>query len=139
MATSKPDDKIFEEEEGGEESVELHGVINPQEASRHVLSLNKTLNIMENRIKVGEEKDVLKDAVGQSKNVISLTVPQITNTDIAKVAHMPGTMPRTEERDELLELVMPLEDAPGEEEVFTLIEKDAPLTDSPAKSINRSV
>ena len=53
MATSKPGDEILEEDEGAEETVELHGVINPQEASRHVLSLDETLSNMEVRIKVG--------------------------------------------------------------------------------------
>ena len=40
MATSKAYDKIVEEDEG-EEVVELHRVINPQEASQHVLSSMK--------------------------------------------------------------------------------------------------
>ena len=120
IATSKPDDEILEEDEGAEETVELHRVINPQEATRHVLSLDETLNNMEARIKVGKEKDVLKDAVVQFKDVISQTVPQMGDADIAKVIHSVGNpkclalRPRTEEREGMLELVMPLEDAPGE-------------------------
>ena len=136
MATSKPDDEILEEDEGAEETVELHGVINLQEASRHVLSLDETLNNMVARIKAGEEKDVLKDAVMQFKDTISRSVPQMGDADIAKVICSVGNpkclalRPRTEERVEMLELVMPLKDTPGGEEVVASIEKDTPLTDS---------
>ena len=136
MATSKPDDKILEEDEGTEETVELHRVINPQEDSRHVLSLDETLNIMEDRITAGEKKDVMKDTVVQFKDVISQTVPQMADADIAKVVWSVGDpmcqalRPRTEEREEMLELVMSLKDIPGGEKVVASIEKDVPLTDS---------
>ena len=43
MATGKAVNQIMEEEEAEGEAVELHGVINPQEASRHVMSLDEAL------------------------------------------------------------------------------------------------
>ena len=91
MGTSKPDDEILEEGEGAEETVELHGVINPQEASRHILSLDETLINMEARIKASKEKDMLKDAVTQFKDIISQTIAQMADTDIAKVVHSVAT------------------------------------------------
>ena len=135
MATSEPDDEILKEDEGAEETVELHWIMNPQEASRHFLSLDEALSDVEARIKVGEEKDVLKDAVTHFKD-ISQIIPQMADADIAKVICSVGNpnclalRPRTEEREEMLELVMSLEDAPGGEEVVASIEGNVPLTDS---------
>ena len=72
MATRKPDDtEKMVEGETAEETVQPHGVINPQEASRHVLSLDEALSNMEARIKVGEEKDMLKDTIMHFKDTIS--------------------------------------------------------------------
>ena len=66
-----------------------------------------------------KEKDVLKDAVMHFKDTICQTKIQMADTDIAKVIHSVGNpkclalRPRTEEREEMLELVMPLKDTPG--------------------------
>ena len=60
----------------------------------------------------------------------------MAKVDIAKVVHAVSNptclalWSRTDEREEMLELVMPLEDAPGGEEVVASIEGDAPLMDS---------
>ena len=88
------------------------------------------------RIKDGKEKDVLRDAVTCLKDTISQIVPQVADVDIAKVIcsvsepRCLALRPRTEEREEMLEMVMPLEDVPRGEEVTASIEKTAPLADS---------
>ena len=126
----------MEEEEAEGEAVELHRAINPQEASHHVMSLDDALKNMESRIETGEEKDILKDTVTLFKDTISQVVPQVAEADTAKVVCAisdPTCLalhPRTDEREEMLEMVMPLENAPEGEEVVTSIEGNTPLTDS---------
>ena len=136
MATGEVVDQIMEEEEAEGEAVELHGVINSQEAFHHVMSLDEALKSRKSRIETGEEKDILKDTVTLFKDTISRVVPQVAKADTAKVVHAISNptclalCPRTDKREEMLETVMPLEDTPEGEEVVMSIEGDTPLTDS---------
>ena len=139
MATSQepPDDtEVVEGDKGAEMTEGLHGVINTWEACRHVCSLDETLGNMDMRVKEGEVKDVLKDTITQFKNTISLTVPQVVEADVAKVIHSVSDFmclvlrPRMEEREQMLEMVMPLENVPCGDEVTASIEETAMLTDN---------
>ena len=69
------------------ELAEPHGVINPNEATIHICSLNQALINMETRIMAGEEKDVMKDTVSKFKDTISRVMPQMAEADITKVMH----------------------------------------------------
>ena len=88
MAAKDPDEieRMAEEQTVGE-LAEPHGVINPNKATIHILSLDEALIIMETRIMAGEEKDVMKDTVTKFKDAISRVMPQMAEADVTKVMH----------------------------------------------------
>ena len=72
MAVKEPDEmeRMAEEQMAGE-LAEPHGVINPNEATIHVRSLDEALINMETQIMAGKEEDVMKDTVIKFKDAIS--------------------------------------------------------------------
>ena len=64
MAAKDPD--VLEglaEDQTAEEFEEPHRVINPNEATIHVHSLDEALILMEARIIAGKEKDIMRDTI----------------------------------------------------------------------------
>ena len=119
-----------------EELVEPHGVINPNAAAILVHSLDEALILMEARIMVGKEKDIMNDTIPTFKEVISRVIPHMVEADTSKVMHAISNptclalWPRMDEREELLELVMPLEDAPQGDGIAASIQGDTLLTEN---------
>ena len=117
------------EEEGGE----FHRVVNPNEVAILVHSLDEALILLEAEIMTGEEKNVLEDTVIKIKEAISRVIPNMAEADIKKVTDAISNptclalRPKTEAREELLEVMMPLEDAPGGDEVTVSIQGETPL------------
>ena len=128
------DSKGMTEDQLVEEVGELHGVINPNEATILVHSLDEALILLEAQIMTGEEKDLMEDTVIKFKEVISRVIPNMAEADVRKVMHAisdPTCLvlwPKTDAREELLEMMMPLEDAPEGDEVVASIQGDTPLT-----------
>ena len=121
--------------EGGDDAAPLHGVVIVEKAELHCHTLDDILEEMSTRI---EEEDLsaMKDAITRFKDTISRVVLQVMEADVAKViGSIAGPkclalMPRTEERGQLLEEVMPLEDVPSGSSVISSVEEITPLTDS---------
>ena len=124
------------EEEEMKAAEALHGVINPREAERYVQILNKILNDLGTKVRDDRVKDIMKDALAQFKDTITRVVPQIGEADVTKVLgsvvdpRCLALMPRTKEREQLLEEVMPLEDIPSGSTVISSVEEIMPLTDN---------
>ena len=121
--------------EGGNEAAPLHGVINVEEAELHFRMLDDILEEMSTRIEE-EEGSAMKDAITRFKDTISRVIPQVMEADVTKVVGPIADlkcitlMPRTEERQQLLEEVMPLQDVPSGSGVISSLEEITPLTDS---------
>ena len=115
------------------EEGEPHGVVNPQEAAILVHSLDKALTVLEAQVAEPEERDVLTEVVTKFKEAISRVLPAMTGAEMDKVVSAikdPTALalrPKTDERDELLEVLMPLEEAPAEEEMMASIQGETPL------------
>ena len=81
------------------------------------------------RIENGEERDVMKSAITQFKYIISQVVPQVAEADISIVSHSNSDptclalRPMTEEREEMLEEIMPLDDIPSGSMVTMTVEE----------------
>ena len=80
-----PEEDIIEIEDEPQEDTVGHGVVNPIEARHHVQLLDKAMQTLESKIKMGEIKNVLKDALEQVHNVISKTVLQMKEANTAGV------------------------------------------------------
>ena len=131
MASKDP--KGSTEDQPEKEGGEVHGIINPNEAAIPVHSLDEAMILLEAQITTGEEKNIMEDTVIKFREAISQVIPNIAEADIKKVTDAisdPTCLvlrPKTEAREELLEVMMPSEDAPGGDEVMASIQGETPL------------
>ena len=115
------------------EEGEPHGAINPHEAAILVHSLDEAVTVLEAQIAETEVRDVLSELVTKFKEAISRVLPAMTEAEVDKVVGSikdPTCLalrPKTDACEELLEVLMPLEDAPTEEEVMASIEGETQL------------
>ena len=117
------------EKEGGE----FHGIINPNEAAILIHSLDEAMILLEAQIMTGEEKNIMEDTVIKFREAISQVIPNMAEADVKKVTDAISNptclalRPKTEAREELLEVMIPLEDVPGGDEVMVSIQGETPL------------
>ena len=115
------------------EEGEPHRAINPHEAVILVHSLEEAVMVLEARIAETEERDILSELVTKFKEAISKVLPAMTEAEVDKVVGSIKDLtclalrPKTDAHEELLEVLMPLEDAPTEEEVMASIEGETQL------------
>ena len=121
------------EDQPTEEGGEPHGVVNLHEAAILVHSLDEALMVLEAQFTESEERNVLGEMVAKFKEVIGRVIPTIMEADIEKVVNAikdPTGLAlrlKTDAPEELLEVLMPLEDAPGSEETMASIQGETPL------------
>ena len=78
----------------------------------------------------------MEDTVIKFKEAISQVIPNIAEADVKKVMHAisdptcQALQPKTDTREEFLEVMMPLEDAPEGDEVAASIQGDTPLNEN---------
>ena len=64
------EEEIIKIEDEPQEDTVGHGVVNPIEACHHVQLLDEAMQTLESKIKMGEIKNILKDALEQVHSVI---------------------------------------------------------------------
>ena len=134
-AKEEPDNIIEIDDNEGQE-VETHKALNPIEARHHVQRLTEAMLKMEARIQGGEIKDVLKEAIEEIKNAISVVMPQMKDAevlDILRATKDPTCLaicPQTEEIEALLEEVIPSEEILSGESVRRSLPDEDILSDS---------
>ena len=112
---------------------EPHGAINPNEAAALVCSLEEAMTVLEAQTAEMKERDILNELVSKFKEAISRVIPAMAEAEVGKVVgsikdlSCVAVRPKTDVREELLSVLMPLEDAPTEEEVMSSIEGGAQL------------
>ena len=115
------------------EEGEPHGVVNPHEAAILVHSMDEALMVMEAQVAETEERNVLGEVVTKFKEAICRVLPAMTEADVDKVVNAikdptsTALRPKTDTREELLEVLMPLEEVPTDEETMSSIQGDTPL------------
>ena len=89
--------------------------------------------VLEAQLAESEERNVLGEMVTKFKEVIGRVIPTIMEADVEKVVSTikdPSGLalrPKTDAREELLEVLMPLEDAPGSDEAMASIQGETSL------------
>ena len=115
------------------EEGEPHGAINPNEAAVLVHSLEEAVMVLEAQIAETEERDILNELVTKFKEAISRVIPAMAEAEVDKVVGSikdptcVAVRPKTDVREELLSVLMPLEDAPTGEEAMAFIEGGSQL------------
>ena len=114
-AEEEPNDTIEIDDDEGQE-VETHKALNLIEARHHVQRLTEAMLNMDAKIQGGEVKDVLKEAIEEIKNMISVVMPQMKDAevlDVLRATKDPTCLAihlQTEEIEALLEEVIPSEE-----------------------------
>ena len=119
----------------GSQSVEEepHSAINPNEAAVLVHSLEEAIMTLEAQVAETEERNILNELVTKFKEAISRVIPAMAEAKVDKVVgsikdpSCVAVRSKTEVREELLSVLMPLEDAPTEEEAMASIEGSSQL------------
>ena len=107
---------------------EPHGTINPNEAAVLVHSLEEAVTVLEAQIAETEERNILNELVTKFKEAISMVIPAMAEAEVDKIVGSikdptcVAVRPKKEVHEELLSVLMPLEDAPTEEEAMASIE-----------------
>ena len=115
------------------EEGEPHGAINPNEAAALVHSLEEAVMVLEAQIAETEERDILKELVTKFKEAISRVIPAMAEAEVdmavgsIKDLTCVAVRPKTEVCEELLAVLMPLEDAPTDEETMASIKGKSKL------------
>ena len=131
MASKDP--KVTMEDQPTEEGGEPHGVVNLQEAAILVHSLDEALMVVEVQVAESEERNVLGEMVAKFKEAMGRVIPTMTEADVEKVVSAikdPSGLAlrlKMDAWEELLEILMPLEDAPGTDEAMASIQGETPL------------
>ena len=134
-AEEEPNDTIKIDDDEGQE-VETHKALNPIEARHHVQCLTEAMLNMEARIQGGEIKDVLKEAIEEIKNAISVVMPQMKDAevlDVLRATKDPTCLAislQTKEIEALLEEVIPSEEIPSSESVSRSLPDEDILSDN---------
>ena len=85
------------------------------------------MTVLEAQIAERDERDILNELVTKFKEAISRVIPAMAEAEVDKVVGSikdltcVAVRPKTEVREELLSVLMPLEDAPTEEEAMASI------------------
>ena len=134
-AEDEPKDIIKIGDDEGQE-METHKALNPVEARHHVQHLTEAMLNMEARIKGREIKDILKDAIKEIKDAISVVMPQMKDAavlDVLRSIKDPTCLaicPQSEEIEALLEEIIPSEEILSGESISRSLPDEAILLDS---------
>ena len=130
-----PEEDIIEIEDEPQEDTVGHGEVNPIEACHHVQLWDEAMQTLELKVKMGEIKNILKDALEQIYNVISKTVPYMKEANTASVLKSIKDLAclilheKSENVEQLLEDIISEEDIPSGRHVIEEAQRVGSLTD----------
>ena len=95
-----------------EEEVTFHGTINPEEAKKHTIELEKSMDIIEEGVKTGNTAGVLEEAIKKIKATLVRIAPHMETSNIDAVLKAikdtacTALMPPDSNTEETLEAMM---------------------------------
>ena len=96
-----------------EEEATLHGTVNPEEARRYTIKLEKAMDIIEEGIRTGVTEGIIENATKKIKVALVEIAPQMEDAKVEAVLKAikdkPCTalMPPDSDKEEVLEAMMP--------------------------------
>ena len=132
---AEPEEVIKIEDEEGQDT-ETHRALNPIEARYHVQRLSEAILNMEDRIKGGEIKDVLKDTIQEIKEAICIVMPSMMEANVLDILQSikdPTCLtirPQSEEVEGFLEEIIPSDNIPSGSSVIRSMPDETTLSDN---------
>ena len=121
---------------GEVEETGLSGVINPEEAEDHANDLEALMANIEERVKAGDTKNSLNETLKNIKTRLAAMIPSMEAADLDTVSQairdkdFKVLSPRTEEREQLLEELLPSDEIPGALGVVQAVQEEDMLTET---------
>ena len=112
-----------------EEEATLHGNINPEEARRHTIKLEKAMDMVEEGIRTGITEGIIENAAKEIKNALVEIAPHMEDAKIEAVLKAikdmacTALMPPDSDKEEILEAMMPETEAPDLEDLLSNTEE----------------
>ena len=109
MSKAKEKSIIIDEEE----EATLHGTVNPEEARRHTIKLEKAMDIVEEGIRTGTTEGIMENATKKIKAALVEIAPHMEDAKIEAVLKAikdtacTALMPPDSDKEEILEAMMP--------------------------------
>ena len=134
-STEAEAEEVIEIEDEPQEDTGGHGVINSIEVWHHVQLLDEVMQALEAKVKTGEIKNVLKDALEEVYQAISNTVPSMkeaSTADVLKSIKDPTCLvlhEGLEHAEQLLEDIISEEDISSRRSVIEGAQRVGNLTD----------
>ena len=117
-----------------EEEATLHGTVNPEEARRHAINLDKAMDIIKEGIKTGVTERIMENATKKIKTALVEITPHMEEAKIESVLIVikdtacTPLMPPDSDKEERLEAMMPESETPDLEDLLSNTEELGDLT-----------
>ena len=117
-----------------EDEATLHGTVNPEEARRHAINLEKAMNVIEDGIKTGITEGIMKNATKKIKTTLVEITPHMEEAKVESVLQAikdmacTALMPPHIDKEDILEAMMPESEAPDLEDLLSDTEQLGDLT-----------
>ena len=118
-----------------EEEITLHGTVNPEEAKRHTMELEKSMDIIEEGVRTGNTEGLLEEAKKKIKTTLFGIIPHMETAKIDAVLRAikdtacTVLMPPDSDKEETLEAMMPETEMPTLEDFLSSTEELDVITD----------
>ena len=74
-----------------EEEATLHGTVNPEEARRHAINLDKAMDIIEDGIKTGINERIMENTIKKIKAALVEITPHMEEAKIVRIKSYQGS------------------------------------------------
>ena len=122
-----------------EEEATLHGTVNPEEARRHSIKLEKVMDIIEEGIRTGVMEGIIEIATKKIKIALVEIAPQMEDAKVEamlkaiKDKACTALMPPDSDKEEVLEAMMPETETPDLEDLLSNTEELGNITTNQKK------
>ena len=100
------------------DEMDLHGVINPEEAKSHVEVLDEMMEMIREKVNANDTKDIAETMIGRIREILANTLTSMEDTKVETVVRamkdhdFKVLLPRSDEVDQILEEINPTEEIP---------------------------
>ena len=107
-----------------EDRPDPHGVINPEEARSHVEVLDEMMDMIREKVDANDMKDITETAIRRMKATLVNTLTMMEDTNVERVVKamkdhsFKVLLPRSDETDQILEEIIPMEEIPQAADVI---------------------
>ena len=126
-----------------EEGHDPHRVINPKEARSHVDVLDETMEMIQAKMNTNKAENIADTAIERIKATLASTLSMMEDASMTTVVKaikdcsFKVLLPRSDEVDQMLEEVIPMEEIPQAADVIRVAEATGPLIENDQRLLGK--